>query len=477
MKDYRILIPAFVSGACAMVVEIAGGRAIAPYLGTTIYTWSAVIGLVLAALSAGYYAGGKLADRYNDRKHLSSIFMLAAFCTAAIPFLIAVIGPVSVLLDLRIASLLISLPLVPAGFFYGMVSPYAIKLTSEKGREGKSSGSIFALSTVGSIVGVLGTGFLLVPNIALSQIFVLSAALMLACAAAVWGGGVRRMDVLVFLVIALPVSTLAFHPPVSGELLYSSSSEYYEINVFNSTYDGEPALMLYLDSSASSGVSGNGSLAFGYTKKMESAYSLAGSPERALLLGVAGGTQIEDMKSHFPHAQVDGVEIDAEVVSVGERFFGLNDDARTEIIIDDARRFVKTTDRRYGIVLMDTFKGRSVPYHLTSREFVSELKGVMGPGGVLAINIISPLEGGEATLLGMFHNTLSAEFENVVVMPIGSDPYSRQNVVVIATDADVSAFSEEHADDIRPFNPNTGLIITDDLNPSDAFVPIRKVGG
>ncbi|MFH2100553.1 MAG: fused MFS/spermidine synthase [Candidatus Micrarchaeota archaeon] len=471
MDNRRILFTAFISGGCAMLIEIAGGRAIAPYLGSTIFTWAAIIGLVLGALSVGYYVGGRFADRYADAKHLSYIFIAAAFCTLVIPFLIGLLGPPSIFLNLALASLIVSLAFVPASLFYGMVSPYAIKLTSEPGKEGKSSGKVFAISTVGSILGVLGTGFILVPNMALSHIFILAALLMLGSAFLVSRKGIG-IDILVFLILALPISAIGFHPPVSGDLIFSTSSEYFDLNIVNTSLHGKQSLILYLDRVPSSALAVDGSSSFHYINATRLGYELVDNPGRALVIGVAGGTQIGDLRNHFAEMYIDGVEIDAKSIEIGKAYFGLEVDEKTEIIIDDGRRYIKTTDWQYDLVMMDVFRGFSIPYHLSSVEFFREMKEKMSSDGVLVINIILPIDE-EPGLIDIFYNTLSAEFENVILIPMDAESTDIQNVVVIATDADTTSFEDMHKKEIFLFEPRNGRIITDDINPADVFVSGR----
>jgi spermidine synthase len=469
MADSRILSAAFVSGGCAMVVELAGSRVIAPYLGSTIYTWASVIGLVLAALSLGYYIGGKFADKYKDRRHLSYIFMSAAFCTLAVPFFMVFLGPFLTFIDHALASLIASITLVPASLFYGMVGPYAIKLTMKKGEEGKGSGRVFAISTVGSIIGVLGTGFLLIPNLALTHIFFLAALSMLICSIII-GDALKLPDMIVFLMFGVFLFQISFSPLVLGDLIYSTSSEYYEISVFNITENGTSSLVLYLNTYPSSAMLENGSLNFDYVIKARLGYELVEDPDRGLVIGVAGGTQIEDLKDQYPNIHVDGVEIDEKTIEVGERFFNLEIDERTDIIIDDARRYLKTTNRTYDIVLMDVFKGTSIPYHLASVEFFRELKEDMGPDSVLIINLISSVEGEDAMLLNLFYNTLSSEFSEVLILPMYDDPTIIQSCIIIAGDIDMTDFKEKYSEDIYPFQPITDRIITDELNPVDTYV-------
>lgn len=465
----ELLLVSFVSGACAMVVELAGARIISPYLGNTIFTWTAVIGLVLGALSLGYYLGGTVADRYNDRKHFSTILLLAGVGTLIIPILGNFIIPFTVLLDLAVASLIASLVLVPASMFYGMVSPYIIKLTSEKGEEGKSAGRIFSISTIGSIIGVLGTGFILIPNIALTHIFVFTGFLMIASSWIVLKKRSRILffDLAIIAILAafsLQMGTVSL---VNGEVIHEEESAYYHIRVIDTAYHDEDARIMFLDTAPSS-AEWEGEPVFRYTIKSREGYELVEDPERALVIGAAAGSQVEDLKKHYPDVTVDGIEIDEKTIELGKEYFSLEDDNRTNIIIDDARRYLKTTDSTYDIVIIDAFRGMTIPYHLATMEFLAELKGRMSDDGVIILNIISAVEGEKSDTFVYIYNTFSTVFDNVVVMPLGENPYAVQNIVIIATDSDVSQFLENHESyegEIPAVDP-----LTDELNPIDIYV-------
>lgn len=471
-----MLTVVFVSGACAMVVELAGARVIAPYLGSTIYTWTAVIGLVMAALSAGYYIGGSLGDRHRDRAHLSAILLCASLLTAAIPFLAWMLLPLTVLLDLVPASIIASLVLVPASVCYGMVSPYAIKLTGRGGEEGRSAGRVFALSTVGSIAGTLGTGFVLIPSVQLTHIFLLAALLML-CASWLAGrkGKTMLMEGAAFAALALVISPFGFVPLFTGTVIHQEDSEYYHITITEGSASewntgSGPVRILYLDNQASSGEFLNGTPAFRYALKSRLGYELAPEPRNALVVGVAAGTQVEDLKRHYPSVMVDGVDIDSKAVDAGRRFFSLKDDARTNITIDDARRYLQRGGKAYDIVVLDVFRGMSVPYNLATKEFLGELKGRMDGDGVAIMNIISSVEGEKSATFVRLYNTFSSVFANVVVLPLGSKPGEVQNIVLIATDRDVSAFRQRHAAEIYGGVVENAEPLRDGLNPIDIYV-------
>ena len=452
-----------------MIVEIGGGRIIAPYLGTTIYTWAAVIGLVLAALSAGYYLGGVLAERYNDRKHLGNVFFLAAFCTVLIPIIAYIIVPLTTLLPLAWASIMSAMILVPASVFFGMVSPYAIKLVSARQESGKMSGQVFALSTVGSIVGTLGTGFILIPNMSINLIFV-GAGVVMLCTGWLVSRKIERLDSFMFLVFASFSSAVTFSPLMYGTTIFHSNSEYYDISVVdNVSIENVTGRVLLLDSAYSSGELPNGSSMFDYVNEGKKLYALSDNPDRALVIGVGAGTQIEDLKREFSNIVVDGVEIDPMIPEVGSKYFSLKLDNRTNIIVDDGRRYVKTTSRKYDIIVLDVFRGRGVPFHLTSIEFVKELKNVTNPDTVIIMNLISAVEGDKSRFLQLVYNTYSSEFSHVYILPLGDKPEKSQNVIMVATDANLSG-RLAHNPNVIIFKPNTSQIVTDDLNPVEVLV-------
>ncbi|MEW6036067.1 MAG: fused MFS/spermidine synthase [Candidatus Micrarchaeota archaeon] len=470
-NDRPLLLVVFISGACSLLVEIAGARVLAPYLGTTIYSWAAVIGVVLASLSIGYYAGGVLADRHHDKKHFSLILLSAGLSTLLTPFLGMALLPITLALDVASASLIGALIFAPASLFYGMVSPYAIKLTAKKGEEGKSSGSVFALSTVGSIMGAIGTGFVLIPNLPVTQIFILAAFLMLASSWA--ASGIRKesvLDALPFLAMSFLMLGAQLEPPVKGTVVYSGDSAYYHLRVIDTTWRGGPARVLFLDNAASSGERPDGEPAFEYVKTTRLAYEIPVNVSRALVIGSAAGTEMEELKRVYPDAQVDGVEIDEKAVSLGKEYFSFEDDNRTQVIIDDARRYVLRANATYDLVLIDAFRGTSLPYHLATKEYLSALRQKLSPDGLVVVNIISSVDGEKAGVLDYMHGTFSSVFSDVVIIPTGNDTGKLQNIVLIASDRDLSGFRAAHADRVYTGPVAEKPPLTDELNPIELYV-------
>lgn len=468
MQNTRFLLVVFIAGFCGMILEIAGGRLIAPYLGTTIFTWSAIIGLVLGALSVGYYIGGRLGDKYNDTKHFTYILLAAGFLTLIVPFLARIVLPFTYFLDLSIASILAALIFVPASFFYGMVSPYAIKLITKKGSEGANAGDIFSLSTVGSISGVLITGFILIPYIPLTLIFVLGAVLMFI-AVTLLQNKILPLEFSIFLISSFFISTISPFSFSYGELIYETETPYYYIAVAHATVENKTGTVLIVDSSFASGVDKAGDFLFSYAKKMRYVYPLLENPKRIAVLGAAAGTQVTDLQKHFPNTVIDAVELDGKTVELGKEYFGF-EEIKTNVFVDDARRFIRTTDSKYDLVIVDTYRGRSMPYHLSTREFASEIKQSLTPDGIVAANVISPIRGKNSEIIQLLYLSYKSEFKNVILLPADKSESRLQNIILIASDRDLSTFVEQHSSEIIT-DPSFELSNppTDELNPIELF--------
>src|SRR5687767_9475679 len=164
---YALETTVFVCGAVVMIYEIIGSRIVAPFIGTSTYVWTSLIGVILAALSLGYWIGGRVADRRADAKVLAGVIFLAGGLVSVTVLVgeVVLTGVAAMPVGLEIRSLLASLLLfAPAGVALGFVTPYAVKLKMSSLEEsGRTVGRLYALSTIGSIAGTFLAGFFLVP--------------------------------------------------------------------------------------------------------------------------------------------------------------------------------------------------------------------------------------------------------------------------------------------------------------------------
>ena len=166
MSKYRLEIIVFITGAVVMALELVGSRIVAPYLGASIYVWTSLIGVILASLSLGYYWGGRLADKKPEYKTFSLLILISAFLVGIISLIkTPVLVSISRLFpDIRLAAILAAtLLFAPASTILGTISPYAIRLRmKDLEHSGATVGRLYAISTVGSIIGTFLAGFFLI---------------------------------------------------------------------------------------------------------------------------------------------------------------------------------------------------------------------------------------------------------------------------------------------------------------------------
>jgi spermidine synthase len=223
-------------------------------------------------------------------------------------------------------------------------------------------------------------------------------------------------------------------------LLFRQDTQYHRITVTESGHSRN----LRFDATRQSGLDLRDGLSstVRYADYMQLAMALKPDAKRALVVGLGGGAIPRRLWHDFPDMRVDSVEIDPVVVDVARRYFSFPTDPRLRVFVQDGRRYVQTTNDTYDIAMLDAYYADSMPFHLTTREFFTELKGRMSPDGVVAYNVISSLEGDRSRLFRSLYRTAGAVWEHLWVFSVdtgqGDQPLARQNIIVIATDADVT---------------------------------------
>ena len=380
----------FCAGAGALATEIAAARLLAPYYGSSTIVWANVIGLVLAFLSLGYWLGGRLADRYPSPRVLGSIVLGAGILIAIVPFAagpfldVSVEGLDKVSAGAAIGSFFAVLLLfAPAVTLLGMVAPFAVRLAIVDVRDaGSVAGRLYALSTVGSLLGTFLSALVLIPAIGTRRTLILSAVVVALAGAVLLG---RR-----WVVVAAALGALLALPP--GEiraqpgLIFEQESRYQFIHVTERA--GVRRLYLNEGIAVHSIWRRDDVLTGGEWDVPLAVAPLLGRPlRRGAILGNAGGTTARALGVFYPGARVDGVELDPAVSEVGRRYFGLEDNPRVRVITADARPFLRRTDERYDLIVVDAYRPPYVPFYLATREFFSLARSRLLPGGALAINL------------------------------------------------------------------------------------------
>ncbi len=431
----------FVVGTGSLGAEIAAARLLAPYFGASTLIWANTIGVVLVALSAGYWYGGKLADRDPTMAGLYRIVLLASALTAAVPFVadpflgVAVDALDSISAGAFAGSLLAVLVLIATPVLVmGMVSPYALRLAvSEVTETGGTAGRLYALSTIGSLSGNFASALVLIPLVGVRRTFLVYA-LGFAVVALL---GLRRRLVaaapaVIMVLIALPVGAIKAAERPGYQVLHEAETEYQYARVVEEA-DGDRILELNEGQSI-------------HSKRMRGSYLtgniwdeylvapfavLDSSPNRIAILGNAAGTTARAYGKYFPETRVDGVEIDGELTRIGRKFFDM-EHPRLETFTEDARPFLRRTNRRYDAILVDAYRQPYIPFYLATREFFALAKSRLTAGGVLLINVGHP-ERSDA-LERVLGSTLQTVFGTVL-----RDPAEPENTLLIASDGNASA--------------------------------------
>jgi spermidine synthase len=387
----RLGILVFTGGAGTLATEIAASRLLAPYFGNSTIVWANIIGLILVYLSLGYWLGGKLADRRPDSRVLGSIVLAAALFIAVLPFVsrpildVAVRGLDAVSVGAVVGSFFAALALfaVPVTLL-GAVSPFAIRLALEDVAEaGTVAGRLYALSTVGSIVGTFASALVTIPLIGTQRTMLGSAALLVLAGALVLGNRWQLVTVAVASLLFIPAGTVKASPG----LLYEAESAYQYVQVLERN-DGSRVLKLNEGVAVHSVWYPQSVLTGGEWDMFLIVPPLLGRPvEHMLVIGNAGGTIARAYGELYPNVEIDGVEIDPKVTEAGRRFLGLGDNPNLHVITDDGRPFLQLTDHRYDVIVVDAYRQPYIPFYLATDEFFRLARDHLTPGGVLALNV------------------------------------------------------------------------------------------
>jgi len=415
----------FISGAILMGLEITGSRVLAPYWGNSVYVWGSLISIFLTAICAGNFLGGMLADRFPRRALPCAIAALVAIWILGI----AIVGrEVCQTFSERGAGdqsgpLLASVALFLApSIGMGMISPLAIRLAAQSVASlGKTSGTLYALSTFGSIAGTLITTFALIPAIGVSAILKGLGIALLATAILTTPWAQLKRHAVATVIIALVASVWVLAEESVGgrlatgeKLVVEVSSPYQQISVVDNPRRGSRDLRFdqYIESSIELRPP-HASLA-GYTDYFHLAMLVDRPIERALFIGAGGGAGPRSFQMHHPRMDIDVVDIDQRVLELAQSHFFLEPGERMRLHAEDGRTFLRDANTKYDCIVLDAFTiGGRIPFHLVTREFFELCREHMTPGGVFLININSAVDGGDAKIFHALYRTLSEVFPAV----------------------------------------------------------------
>ncbi|MBI5613110.1 MAG: fused MFS/spermidine synthase, partial [Gammaproteobacteria bacterium] len=428
-----------------MILEIVGARVLAPYLGTSIFVWTSLIGIILASLSLGYWWGGKLADRRPSYRVFALIIFLSGIFVASITFAkeVVLLAIQAAIGDVRLAAAVATLALfaVPS-VLLGMVSPYAVKLrVDDLDKSGATVGYLYAISTIGSIIGTFLAGFVLIAYFGNTRILlVLSIALILTSLLANFGTLAKTRMVAIAAVLASLF--LAEHVNLTGMAqpagFVDVDTQYSRVWIFDKTDErsNRPVKLMMIGNENSSAMFlDNDDLVFVYTKYYRLAAHFKPDIKNALLLGGGGYSYPKDFLKRLPEATLDVVEIDPALTALARKHFSLEDHERLKIYHEDGRIFINSAVNKYDAIFVDVFKSlRVLPFQLTTREAVRRIYEILSDDGVVLVNMISGITGGNGQFLRAELATYRALFPHVYLFPVRDpeDGEASQNIVMIA---------------------------------------------
>ena len=437
---WRPYLIVFISSGCVMILELVAGRIIAPCVGVSLYTWTSVIGVVLAGISLGNFLGGWLADRYASLRLLGTIFVLGGLSSFGILAVDALgrLTPGDWPIVLEILVLTAALFFVPS-LVLGAISPIVAKLAvRDLNKTGMTVGKIYAAGTVGSIVGTFATGFVLISWFGTHVI--------------VWGVALVLLGLgLLFLLgrhwpwMLLAVLTLSGGTALAAQQGWLQSpctreTNYFCIKVREEERDGRPVRVLILDRLVHSHTSLDDptQLVYGYEKAYAEVAAYRSQQDdhlRALFIGGGGYTFPRYMEAVYPESDIDVIEIDPGVTEIAHELLGLSRDTQITTYNEDARTFLeREPTSRYDLILGDAFNDFSVPYHLTTKEFNDRVQAWLEEDGLYVVNIV---DGPRGDFLRAYVHTLRQSFDHVYLAPTLETwrEASRSTFVLVASDA------------------------------------------
>lgn len=496
----------FISSFCIMVLELVAGRILARYLGSSLYTWTSIIGIVLGGITIGNYIGGRLADRFQAQKTLAVLFAMASVCCVVTIVLNNLVGrwmwlwgfswPARTFLHVSLVFLLPSTLL-------GTISPVVAKMALEKGLPvGRTVGDVYAWGAVGSIAGTFAAGYYLIALMGTASIIWAIGGVMILMALLY---GARRWmfrSYVVFFLLALTMgiapwgwtskagAKLQLREKPDPTVLYEDETQYCYVAV--KTLGGDPERRSFVQDKLTHSamvVDDVTALQYSYERIMAAVthrFSRGKKSISTLTIGGGGYVFPRYLKKMWPESTVDVVEIDPGVTKAAIEAFGLEPTTTINTYSLDARNYIdgllakenpNKPAKRYDFVYEDALDHYSVPFQLTTREFNDKIARILTDDGIYMIELIDVFESG--LFLGAFVNTLRETFSFVSIIS-GRDvaPEDRNTFVIIAAkhELDLSNVCEEYeagdqvwylddSDMAKLKERSGGLVLTDNYAP------------
>lgn len=472
LKKYRLEVINFVVGASVLTFELTASRMVAPYIGTSIYVWTSIIGVILGSLAIGYMFGGRLADKRHNPSDVSLLLVIAA---AIMLLTNAVKDPVLKLITAANLSpesqaLVAGLALfVVPTFVLGMIVPYLVRLNIvDVASSGRKAASIDSWGTIGSLFGTFITGYVLFGFIGTRNLLGLIAIVLVLASFLMSRRPYLGQQ---FAVLVVAIVMMAGPPGLFiSNIVKDVDTRYSRIMVRDINYGGKPVRALQMDQYyIQSGIFRNNSTELVTNYGRGFAAVAAQRPQASDVLVVGGGAFTFPMYlQERTSAMVDVVEIDGQLRDISEEFFDLKPNERMRIIATDGRQYLNTTQKRYDMIFIDAYSSGDPPFQLFTAEAITQMKRALKPGGVVAVNAISPASEPATPLIGSVMATYQQVFGHVQVFRANASlPATLNQNLILVAKIDSSPLEPG----LQQLNiEGSGMVFTDDFAPIERFV-------
>ena len=483
MKKYKLEIIVFLSGAIGMGLELIAARVLSPYVGSSNVVWTSIIGIILVSMSLGYWIGGKRADKEANGNVLSRLLLGSALFTSIIPLLETIVvrefaGIVSNLIVAAIlcAIIVFSIP----SFILAMISPFAVKMKSMQETEiGSLSGRISSLSTIGSITGTFLMGFVLIPNIGVTNINI-GITILLVVMSILARDDINKKYILSTISLVVVMIILMFigkwvFKLANPEILVDTDSQYSriwvkQVNTAKTTYKTlqvDTGLESYIDTET-------GEMGAMYLRYYDLFEYLNKDAKSTLMIGGAAYTYPIHYLQKYQDKTIDVVEIDEKMTQIAEEQFGLNaKDKRLKIYTQDGRSYLNYSENKYDTILIDAFKGLNAPFELTTYEALVHAKNMLNDNGIVLTNIISSLEGEDTDFIEYEYATYKAVFDDVKIFQVQDRDYTEsQNLILVEIKGNPQINEDKYEEYKNYLNMEITNFKTDKNIVTDDFAPI-----
>ena len=483
MKKHKLEIIVFLSGAIGMGLELIAARVLSPYVGSSNIVWTSIIGIILASMSIGYWLGGKEADKDANIDKLSNILLLAAIFTGLIPLLETIIVKLlaGMISNLIIAAILCAIIVfsIPS-FILAMISPFAVKIKSKEDNEiGSLSGRISSLSTIGSIVGTFLMGFVLIPNIGVTNINIGVTILLIFMSFIarekidkkfIYTSILSISIILILIILGKWVFKLS-----NPDIVLDTDSQYSRIWVKQIQTQKANYKTLQVDTGLESYINAEtGEMGARYLRYYDLFEYFNKDAKNTLLIGGAAYTYPIHYLQKYEDKKIDVVEIDDKMTQIAVEQFGLNiKDSRLQVFNQDGRSYLNYSKNKYDTILIDAFKGLNAPFELTTYEALVHARNMLNENGLVLTNIIASIEGEESDFIEYEYATYKAIFDDVkIFMVANKDRTDRQNLILVGIKGNPQIDETKSSEYLQYLDMEVTNFETDKNIVTDDFAPI-----